>query len=411
VNEVSQATQDNKKGLRADMADTAFAQLAEFYCPTKIVFGIGASSRIAEEVRALGGTKALIVTDKVLSELKVLRPLLESLDSAGVAYAIFDEVRPGAPVRLIHEALRILQSQGCDLVIGFGGGSPMDTAKCVSLLATNGPDVRAIVGAHKVGLKGTPKIVVPTTNVAGADTGLNILVTLDEETHEKNVIRSRYSMADVVINDPLLTVSMPPAVTADTGIDVLGTGIECMTSPHGNLLANPYAEKVVEWSARYLPQAYANGSNLEARYYMAASASMSGLAYMSSLLGLVHALSYPVAARCELTHGRSMAPVMRAVMRYNLPGCPEKFCRVAELMGECTDGLSPFEGGSLAISAVERLFDAIDVPYRLRDYGVAESDIRAMAESGFPMAKERFSQGNPRDFNVDDLEAILRAAF
>lgn len=392
------------------MPDFQFAQVTEYYAPTKILFGLGTSSRVGDEVKALGGTRVLIVTDRMLTEIDVIRPVLDSLDAAAIPYVVFDESLPSAPLRLALKAFSILQSQNCDLVIGIGGGSPLDTAKAVSLIATNGPDLASMVGYHNVPRRGIPKIAMATTNVAGADTGIALVMTLDEETHQTGVILSRYSVPDVVINDPLLTLSMPPSVTADTGVDVLVTGIESLTSTRANPLSDAYAEKIVDWCARYLPVAYAKGSDVEARYHMALGASMAGMVYSSAPLGAVHGLAYTVGARYRLSHGRSMAAILPAVMRYNLPGCPDRFCRIATLMGKRVDGLSQLAGAAVAVEAVEELLDTIRVPHRLRDYGATEEDVPQLATQAFQGGNARFLPVNPRDCTARDVEEILRSA-
>jgi len=389
-------------------------RVVEFLSANKIVFGLGAVSTLAEEVKALGGTKVQVISDRILVEQDVIRPVLASLEQASIPYVVFDEVLPDAPVSMILKALNQYESEGCDLVIGFGGGSPMDTAKAVSITATNGTNLEELMGFHAVKKRGAPKITIPTTNAAGADVGFAIVFVTDEETHEHGLIACRQAMPDVVINDPMLTVSMPRSVTADTGIDVLVTGIEALASKQATPFSDLYAEKVISICAAYLPRVCAKGSDIEGRYHMALAATMSGLAYMSSMLGAVHGLSYPIAGACNLTHGRSMAPLLPNVMRFNAPGNPEAYARTAELMGYDTEGLTILEAAELAAEAVEALLDTIDVSYRLQDYGVQEGDIDKLAEEGMASMEElgdAFLTPNPRDMTLDDIKRILQEAF
>jgi alcohol dehydrogenase class IV len=382
----------------------------EFFAPNKFIFGLGTASRVAEEVKAFGGTKVLLVTDKVLMEKDVIRPVLDSLESARVPYVLYDRVEPDAPARLMVEAHEVLKAEGCDLVIGFGGGSSIDTAKGASLFATNGTDVRSMLGWFKVEKPGIPKIVLSTTNVAGADVGHGVVLTVDEEAHEHGFICSQFSMPDVAINDPLLTVSMPKAVTADTGVDTLVTAIECLTGSQANVLSDFFCEKTLEICARYLPVVVARGSDIEARTHMALAASMTGYAYMSSFIGAVHGMSYGVAGACSLTHGRSMAALLPAIMRFNIPGNPAAFCRVAQLLGVDTSGLTLLEGAEASVVAVEGLLDSIGVAHRLRDYGLAEDDLDGLLDETYEPAAEDFLVSNARFFNREDAATILRDA-
>lgn len=385
-------------------------QLTEFYSPTKIVFGLNASSTIGEEVKTLGGKKALITTDKVLSSLNVIGPVLDSLNASGIPYVVFDEVLPNAPVRLILKGLDILKSENCDILIGVGGGSALDTAKGISLMATNGTDIRSMVGWNKIQKRGLPKISVPTTTVGGADVGFALVTTIDEKTNEHGIIRDRFCIADAVINDPLLTVSMPKSVTAETGVDVLTNGIESITGSGANPFSDLFAEKVVQLCSKYLLVAYEDGSNLEARYNMAMAATMSGLAYMSSRLGAVHGLAYTIAEAANLTHGRSLATILAPVMRANIPGCADRYRRVAELMGLDTAGMTDTEASLAAVAAVEDLMDRVNVPHHLRDYGFQEKDLPGLVKPAWEYLQVSFLATNARPFTEQDVVEVFRSA-
>ncbi|MBW2369801.1 MAG: iron-containing alcohol dehydrogenase [Deltaproteobacteria bacterium] len=305
-------------------------------------------------------------------------------------------------------------AEGCDLVIGFGGGSSLDTAKAVSLMATNGTDFEEMLGYQLVKKRGVPKISVSTTNNAGADIGLAIVTVTDLETHEHGMIISDFAIPDVVINDPLLTVSMPKSVTADTGIDVLVTGIESLVSKTATPFSDMYAEKVIEICGKYLPRVCAKGGDIEARSQMAMAATMSGIAYMSSMLGAVHGLSYPIAGHLELSHGRSMAPLLPHVMRANIPGNAPRFALVADLLGYETIGLSDLEAAEMAADAVEKLLDVIGVSYRLRDYGAKKEDLPSLAQECLESLKSldfAFDIPNPIDVTLEDVKEILENAY
>jgi alcohol dehydrogenase class IV len=337
-------------------------------------------------------------------------PALRSLDQGRVPYAVYDGILPDAPVGLIDDALGLLRSSGCDLVIGLGGGSAMDIAKCVAVAATNELPVRQMLGHGRVPRRGLPKIVVSTTHVAGADTGSAAVLQIDEQTHEHGVVDSPYLLPDVVINDPELTLTMTPEATVDTCLDTLVTGIECLTGRQANPLSDLYSESIVRICARYLPAVVADGRDREARANLALAASMGGWAYMSSFIGAVHGISYGVAAVCQLTHGRSMAAILPAVMRYNLAADPAAFRRLADLLGSRTADMRENEAAALSVVAVEQLLDGIGVAHRLRDYGLQREQVGAVADLSWGQIDD-FLESNARPFGRQDVVDILEGAF
>ena len=382
----------------------------QFQSPARFVFGFGVASRLAAEVEALGGRRPLVVTKRSMVERGDVAPALRSLDDAGIDYVVYDGILPDAPIHLVDDALELLRSSGCDLVIGLGGGSAMDIAKCVAVAATNDVPVRDMLGHGQVPRPGLPSIVVSTTHVAGADTGSAAVLQIDARTHEHGVVDSPYLLADVVLNDPGLTLTMSPEATLDTCLDTLVTGIECLTGRQANPLSDLYSESIIRSCARYLPAVMADGKDREARSNLALAASMGGWAYMSSFIGAVHGVSYGVAATCDLTHGRSMAAILPAVMRYNLPAAPAAFRRVAELLGAPTAGVSDDAAAALSVAAVEGLLDRVGAAHRLRDYGLRPDQIPHVAELSWGQIED-FLESNARPFGREDVESILRDAY
>ncbi len=382
----------------------------EFLSPSKFILGFGAAARLADEVKALGGSKVLVVTKKTMVERGDVAPVLKSLEEAQIPFTIYDGVVPDAPIELVADAVDLLQSSTCDLVVGCGGGSAMDIAKCVAVAATNGTDLRSMVGHNKVARPGLPLIVLSTTHVAGADTGSAAVMQIDEKTREHGAINSPFMLADVVINDPLLTLSMPPEATADTCVDTLVTGIECLTGTQANPMSDLFSESILEICCRYLPVVVGDGSDREARYNLALAASMAGWAYMSSFIGAVHGIATGVAAVCELTHGRSMAAILPAVMRFNLPANPRAFKRIAEIFGQQVSGMSDLEAARLSIVAVEQLLDRIGMAHRLRDYGLRREDIAKVVELSWGQIDD-FLGSNARALGKQDVADILEDAF
>jgi len=380
-----------------------------FHSPPKIIFGLDSSKGVADEVQRLGGKKVLIVTDPILVQQNIIAPVVASLEAANIPYAIFDGVEPDPPAQLVDDATEKFHEEGCDLVVGIGGASSLDVAKGVSVAATNEGGVLSMFGIEQVAKRGAPKILISTTHSAGGELSPIIVMHLSKEDHSLVPIISEYAIPEVAIMDPLLTVSMPPTLTVDTGIDSLATAIEAYVATDATHFSDIMAERAIELGAEYLPMVWAKGSNVTARYYMSLTATLAGMAFVSSSVGAVHALSYSIASAYHLTHGRSLAVLLPHIMSFNLPGNPERYARIAMLMGKEVEGLSSLEAAELAVEAVEDTLDAVEVSYQLRDYGASEEDIPRLTEETMEVAA--FFDANPRDFNENDVKAIYETAF
>ncbi len=380
-----------------------------FFSPSKIIFGIGAAKSVSDEVRRLGGSKVLIVTDSILVKADVIRPVVESLEIAEIPYAIYDGVEPDPPTELVDEATDKYRSESCNLVVGIGGASSLDVAKGVSVVATNSEKVMEVCGFEQASKRAAPKILLSTTHTAGGELSPYVIMHMSREDHSLMPIASEYAIPEVAIMDPLLTVSMPPSVTLETGLDSLVTAIEALVATNANPFSDVFAEPAIKMATEYLPVAWAKGSNLTARYFMSLAATFSGMAFVASSVGAVHALSYAIGSAYHLSHGRSLAVLLPHVMKFNLPGNPSRYARVAALMGKCTDGLSPMEAAQLAVEGAEEILQAMGVSTRLRDYGAAEQDLPRLAEESMEMAG--FFGYNPRDFDEEKTRAIYQAAY
>ncbi len=390
------------------MSGMIFDKAHVFYSPNKVIFGPNTVKGVGNEVLQLGGKKALIVTDPGVVQAKLIDPVKASLEAAKVPFAVYDRVKPEPPVACVEEAVGKLKAENCDLVIGVGGGSSMDVTKAVSLKATNDMGVLAMCGMDLAKKRGLPKILIPTTSGTGSEI-TRVSVLIDEKVNVKTVINSLYTLADVAIVDPLLTVTVPPKITADTGMDALVHAIETFVAATATPFSDILAERAIEWIAQYLPVAFAKGSNLEARYYLSLGSTVAGMAFASGGLGAVHALAYPVGTEFHLPHGRSNAIMLPHVMRYNLCGNPEQFGLIADLMGKDVEGLSAAEAAELSVEAVEELLSTVKIPYHLRDYGITEKDIPRLVEGGMKFA--RLFTLNPRDLTEQDVRSVYEEAY
>jgi len=390
------------------MAETRQLKTDIFYSPNKIVVGLETASLAGSEVRQLRGEKVLVVTDPGVIQADLIKPIEASLQSENISYVVYDGVEPEPPSRVIDRGAEIFKSEGCDLVLGVGGGSSLDVSKGVSILAANEGRILDYCGIDQVAKKGAPMILMPTTSGTGSEV-TRVLVLTDEEQNAKNVVFTPFALADTAIVDPLLTLSMPPKVTADTGVDAMVHAIETYVSMNATVFSDILAERAIDLITRYLPVAWAKGSNTEARHYMSLAATLAGVAFGSGGLGAVHALAYPLGTDYHMTHGRTNAIMLPHVMQFNLRGSAEKYAGIASFMGRDIEGLSQLEAADLAVEAVLELLDAIGVSCQMKDYDIPEDDIPKLVEGA--MKQARLFVPNPRDLNEDYVRAIYEEAF
>ncbi len=379
-----------------------------FFSPCKVVMGTHTAGRVGEEVRQIGAGKVLVVTDPGIVATRLLAPIEESLTAGGIPYVVFDGVAPEPPSGVMDRGAAVFRDEGCGLVLGVGGGSSLDSAKGISILAANGGSIGDYAGLDRVPRRGAPLVLLPTTAGTGSEV-TRVLVYTDERENAKNVVFSRFALADTAIVDPLMTLGMPPHVSADTGMDAFVHATETYVSMNATAFSDPYAERAIELIARWLPVVCAKGANLVARTHLCTAATLAGFAFGSGGLGAVHALAYPLGTEYHLTHGRTNAIMLPHVMRFNLAGSAPKYARVAALMGRNVAGLSPLAAAGQAVEAVLELLQAIGVSYRLRDYGIPPADLPRLVQGA--MKQARLFVPNPRDLFEKDVVSIYEAAF
>ena len=382
-------------------------KLSNLYSPSRILLGLGASKQLGKEVKSLGAKKVLIITDQGLVKAGQVQGIHESLEAEELTVGIFDKVEAEPPARVFDECAKIAVNEGYDLLIGVGGGSSLDVTKGVSILVTNRGGIIDYVGIGTIPKAGIPKILVPTTAGSGSETTWALVLT-DEAENTKKVVSSPLLLADVVVVDPLLTLSLPPVVTADTGIDALVHAIESYVSVNATPFSEIMALEAISLIAENLPAAYAKGSNVEARYNMALAALIAGLCIGSAGLGAVHGLAYVLGTEYHTAHGRANAIMLPHVMDYNKLGNLKKFARIAQAMGENVSGLSTIEAAERAVSAIKRMLDCLDISTRLVDYKATEADLPKLVKGG--MAQSRLFGVNPRDLQEADVKNIYLSA-
>lgn len=372
----------------------------------RIVQGRGAISRLAEEVGRFRCRKILVVTDPGLVATPfpaLVKSLLKDHE-----VDVFSDVESDPSIETINACAVYVRKHDFDLLIGLGGGSPIDAAKCASVLATNPGSAEDYLGIENVLNPGIPKIIIPTTAGTGSEV-TNVAVLSLKAAHTKKGIVSRHLFADAAILDPELTVGLPPAVTAATGMDALTHAIEAYVSRFAQPLTDHFALEAMRLIGASLRTAVHNGQDIDAREDMLTGSMYAGLAFGSAATGMVHGLAMPLGGRFNVPHGIANAVLLPYVMRYNLVSSLDRYRDVAIALGECVDGLSVRQGAERAIAAVEALSTDIGIPCHLDDLSIPKSAIADLAGDG--MSNVRQVRPNPRNVTYEGLVSILEKAF
>lgn len=373
---------------------------ANWSYPTAIRFGAGRISEIGGACMAAGITKPLLVTDRGLAEMEITTRTLDLLEAEGLGRAMFARVDPNPTDLNIDDGLRLYREGGFDGVIAFGGGSGLDLAKTLAFMAGQ---TRPVWDFEDVGDWWTradpdgihPIVAVPTTAGTGSEVGRASVIT-NSMTHEKKIIFHPKMLPSVVICDPELTVGMPKHITAGTGLDAFAHCVEAFSSPHYHPMSQGMALEGMRLVKDYLPRAYADGTDIEARAHMMSAAAMGATAFQKGL-GAIHALSHPVGAVHHTHHGTTNAVFMPPVLQFNAPAIRERFGHVAAYLGIAGgfDGFCAF---------VDQFNDSLGIPKTLTALGVTNPDLDALAEAAM---RDPSTGGNP----VELTEAALRGLF
>lgn len=372
-------------------------------------FGAGARRMLACELRDRGFTKAFVVTDRDLIRFGVAGRVTGVLDDAGIAYEIFSDLKQNPTVKNVQAGVEAFRRSGADAIVAVGGGSAMDTAKAVGIIAANPAfgDVVSLEGAAPTADRSIPVFALPTTAGTAAEVTINYVVT-DEANTRKMVCVDPKDIPVVAIIDAELMAAMPKGLTAATGMDALTHAIEGYITKGAWTLTDMFELKAVELIARWLPAAVENGADTEAREGMAVAQYIAGMGFSNVGLGLVHGMAHPLGAFYDIPHGVANALLLPCVMQYNLESSPAKFGDVARAMGVDTAGMDTRQAAQAAVDAVRALALRVGIPQRLSSLGVREEDLPRLAASA---QADVCTPGNPRDTTVEEILSLYREAF
>lgn len=391
-------------------------QYFEFYNSVKILSGSQALENIAFELKQLNATRPMLLTNSMLTSVGLTGIVQEALRGSEITLgAIYEEIPPDSSIHVVNEVGRLFRAANCDSFIALGGGSVIDTAKGLHILITQETDdIMAYMGADIIRAgKRLPFVVIPTTAGTGSEATL-VAVIAHPERHVKMEFTSYHLLPDLAVLDPRMTVSLPPRMTASTGVDALVHAIEGYTCIQKNPLSDAYAWAAIELIRDHLPRAVANGKDTEARMAMANASLMAGIAFSNSMVGLVHAIGHACGGVCKVAHGDAMTILLPHVMAYNLPMLGDLYGRLLLALAgpEVFAGTPAAERGAKAIAVVQemtrQLNQACGLPMRLRDVGVAETDLPAIARTAI---NDGALLMNPKEADLNDVTKILREAY
>jgi len=382
----------------------------EFYLPTRIVFGAGKLSNIGNLVRPLG-KRAALISDKVLTELGLVARVKKYLNENRIETVEFAGATPNPLSTMINDTAGSMKGEAVDFVVGIGGGSSIDFAKGLAIRLTHEDDIWNYidVGGKSVSQatsKTLPIAVVVTTSGTGSEvTPFSVLTNPD--TSEKCGIVSERVFPRISIVDPEVNLSVPPRLTASTGIDALSHSIESFINKDTHGYSEMVSTQAIRFVSANLPTAVADGKNLEARSRMAWAATLAGIAISHANTTLVHAMGHPMSGRFDIGHGEAMSMGLPVMMRHSWMFNMEKFARIAEAMGVDIGRLSLKNAAKRSVAAVEELLDEINLKLRLRDYGIKESDLDDLAKDATGYMGGCL-EAHPYTFSLEQVTEIYR---
>ena len=375
--------------------------------PPLVLYGMGCVSRVGEAVKQLEGKRALLVTDCALLKSGQADEIRTILRQSGVDLEIYSSVDREPEDVHVEEGLKIFKESSCDSIIALGGGSCIDAAKGIGLMATNPGKLADYEGNEKVKVRTTPMVAIATTAGTASEISRSAIIT-DTRRTVKMAIRDEKIRPNVAVCDPLLTVSMPPSVTASSGMDALIHAIEGYVSRACQPMTEMVALRAVELISRSLPVAFVNGKDITARTDMMLGQLLAGMSFSNASTCIVHGMAKPVGAYFHVPHGLSNAMFIVEGMEYTLPACPQKYAKIAQAMGENISGLTVNEAAEKSIAFVRQLRKTLKVP-TIVEFGIDRDKYLQLAPQ---LAEDGLASGshnlNPRTPSKQELIEIYK---
>ncbi|WP_300526413.1 iron-containing alcohol dehydrogenase [Aminiphilus sp.] len=377
-----------------------------YYLPAVNLIDFGAVAKVGSWIRTLGGSRVLIAAAAAHPGEEHAALAAEHLSREGIASVPFVKVLPNPTDVLVEEGAALYRAERCDALVAIGGGSAMDCTKAIGAVVTNGGSIRDYEGTNRLRIALPPFVAINTTAGTGSEITRFAVIT-DTERHVKMTLADWRLTPDVSINDPELMLSMPPGLTAATGMDALSHAVESLVSLNASPLTEALSLKAARLVFDFLPRAVRDGNDREAREMMTHAAFLAGAAFNNSGLGLVHAMSHPLGAKYNLPHGVLNALLLPHVERYNAVTCFEKFSLLGEHLGIVRSWHSSGENAETTLQAMGRLAEDVGIPASLARLGVKSEDLGELARQA---DQEEIGRTNPRKASVETIRELYRAA-
>jgi len=387
------------------MAEARDFELRKFVAP-EFVFGEGASSLAAQYAVNLGSRRPMLVTDAGLIEAGWSETLLDALTKAGLGCVVFSSITPNPKDHEVMAGARIYQDEGCDALVALGGGSVLDCAKGIGVVTACGGHILSYEGVDTVSCPLPPLVCVPTTSGSSADVSQFAIVS-DTVRKVKIALVSKMLVPDVSLIDPILTTTMTPSLTAETGLDALTHAIEAYVSNANSAVTDLFALEAMRLVRGYLVRAVRSPQDIEARSRMCLASLDAGLAFSNAILGAVHGMAHSLGGNLDLPHGECNAILLGPVIAYNFPSATERYRNVAQALGCAVEGVSDAEVLGSLLESIKQMRADVDLTRNLGSLGVTRSDIPHLAAMAM---KDPCLLTNPRKPAQADIESIYEAA-
>ena len=388
------------------MENTILFNLRKFIAP-EIVYGAGSIQLAGRHASNFGATRVLVVSDPRVQQWGWTEKVQQSLVDARIDFRTFTDVSPNPKDHEVMAGAEFYRSQGCDLIIAVGGGSPMDCAKGIGVVATNGDLINNFEGVDEIPLPVPPLICIPTTAGSSADVSQFAIIT-DTRREVKFAIISKMVIPDIALIDPQTTVTMPSDLTAATGMDALCHSFEAFVSTASSPLTDMAALAAVRLIVNNLFGAYCEPENISFRENMMMASLMAGLAFSNASLGVVHAMAHSLGGAFGLPHGECNAILLEKVVMYNYHYAATKYDQLAEAMGQDMSEIAEQKKAATVASCVESLRKKLNISHRLREVGVTLDDLAGLSRSA---SQDPCTATNPRETNASDIEKIYKQIF
>jgi alcohol dehydrogenase len=380
-----------------------------FISPHTIISGVGVMKQVSLEIKKLAGSRVMIFADPGVVQAGIVSKLESILKEENIEYEIYTDIIPEPPLDIANQAIHRIRESQIEIIVGIGGGSTLDIAKACAVLSQhegNVEDYLNLTGTKKLVNKGLPKILIPTT--AGTGSEVTDIAVFSLET-TKDVITHPYLLADTAIVDYELTYTLPPRITASTGVDALTHAIEAYTSIHASPLTDTLALDAINRIGKHIRTAVWNGQNTEARMEMALGSLHAGLSFYNAGVAGVHALAYPLGGLFKIPHGESNAVLLPYVYDFIWSSSLKKMRNIAQALGIHTALLSDREAALKAVEELYNIVQDVGIPVTLQSFGIQEKDINQLTEDA--IQQKRLLARSPRPFTKEDIRNIYKKAY